>query len=165
MSDNPYAAPSAVVADVVPQGEIMKADRGERLLAAIVDGVTFMVIMVPLLMSGAFMADGSINPDIMGASGVLTGFAFLVLVVINFVMLHKTGQTIGKKVVGVKIVRVDGSRASLRRIFFLRILVNSLIGMIPLAGGVYSLVDVLFIFGEERRCVHDYIAGTVVIKA
>ena len=28
---------------------------------------------------------------------------------------------------------------------------------------LFVLVDILFIFGKERRCVHDYIAGTKVI--
>ncbi len=30
---------------------------------------------------------------------------------------------------------------------------------------VDSIVDILFIFGSERRCVHDLIAGTKVVEA
>jgi hypothetical protein len=40
-------------------------------------------------------------------------------------------------------------------------MVNGLLGVIPL----YAIIDVLFIFGNARRCVHDYIADTIVIKA
>ena len=40
-------------------------------------------------------------------------------------------------------------------------LANAMIGHIR--GGL-GLVNVLFIFGPERRCVHDYIAGTKVIN-
>ena len=40
-------------------------------------------------------------------------------------------------------------------------IVNGLIGIIP----GYGLVDVLFIFGAERRCLHDYIARTKVVEA
>ena len=35
---------------------------------------------------------------------------------------------------------------------------------IPLIGTVFSLVDVGFIFGKERRCLHDRIAGTCVVQ-
>jgi uncharacterized RDD family membrane protein YckC len=39
--------------------------------------------------------------------------------------------------------------------------VNSLIGIIPL----YTIIDLLFIFGEQRQCLHDKIADTIVVKA
>lgn len=64
----------------------------------------------------------------------------------------------------VKIIRTDGSRAGLTRIFFLRMFVPGLIGGIPVVGMIFSIVDPLFIFQESRRCVHDLIADTVVIK-
>jgi hypothetical protein len=37
---------------------------------------------------------------------------------------------------------------------------NGLLGIIPF----YGFVDVLFIFGQERRCLHDLIAGTRVVQ-
>jgi len=36
---------------------------------------------------------------------------------------------------------------------------------IPFIGGFLALIDILFIFREDRRCVHDMIAGTVVVEA
>jgi uncharacterized RDD family membrane protein YckC len=63
------------------------------------------------------------------------------------------------------VVRRDGSRASLGRIFWLRNFVNGIPGAIPVIGYVYFLVDSLFIFGARRRCIHDLIAGTIVINA
>ena len=58
-------------------------------------------------------------------------------------------------------MRSDGSDATLGRIFWLRNVVNALIAIIPL----YSLIDILFIFGESRQCLHDKIADTIVVKA
>ena len=58
-------------------------------------------------------------------------------------------------------VRRDGSPVSVSRVILLRNVLNGLLGMIPF----YGLIDVLFIFGDARRCVHDHIADTIVIKA
>jgi uncharacterized RDD family membrane protein YckC len=35
---------------------------------------------------------------------------------------------------------------------------------IPLLGGLFSLVNVCFIFRDDRRCIHDLIADTIVVK-
>lgn len=61
--------------------------------------------------------------------------------------------------------RSDGSRATLARIFWLRNVVNDAIRFVPVLGPLYGLVDVLMIFGGQRRCCHDYIADTIVIRA
>jgi hypothetical protein len=37
--------------------------------------------------------------------------------------------------------------------------------LIPGVGRWMPLIEILFIFGEERRCVHDLIAGTKVVIA
>jgi uncharacterized RDD family membrane protein YckC len=59
------------------------------------------------------------------------------------------------------VVRSDGSPVSLGRIFWLRNVVNILLGIIPF----YSLIDSLLIFGETRQCVHDKLADTIVVRA
>jgi len=33
-----------------------------------------------------------------------------------------------------------------------------------IAGRIFGLVDILFIFGKEKRCNHDIIAGTKVVN-
>jgi uncharacterized RDD family membrane protein YckC len=65
----------------------------------------------------------------------------------------------------IKDVRTDGSRASFGRIFGLRYLVNTRLTMVLRLGGLYGLVDVLMIFGSAKRCCHDYIADTIVVRA
>jgi uncharacterized RDD family membrane protein YckC len=88
----------------------------------------------------------------------------LIVMVVNLVLLQRNGQTIGKKMLGIRIVRSDGSRATLGRIFWLRGFVNGLFYYIPFVGRLYALVDSLAIFGSARRCVHDYVADTIVVR-
>lgn len=158
MAENPYAAPAAKVADVAPEGEYMLADRTKRLAAAIVDTIVvlpfYYVFTIPLL------THGQVNPAA-GLAAVLYG---IVILGIDLVLLYKNAQTIGKKLLKIKVARKDGSRATVGRIFWLRGVVNAIPSMIPYLR-FYGLIDVLFIFGEPRRCLHDYIADTIVIDA
>jgi len=36
--------------------------------------------------------------------------------------------------------------------------------LLPLVGKASRLIDTIFIFRENRRCLHDLIAGTRVVK-
>ncbi len=85
-----------------------------------------------------------------------------VLLAINIHLLLNRGQTIGKFAVQSRIVQVDGSRAGFMRIILLRGLLN---GLLVLAFPVYLVIDALFIHRADRRCVHDFLAGTIVVQA
>jgi uncharacterized RDD family membrane protein YckC len=99
---------------------------------------------------------------------IALGVAFLVslaTVTINLILLHRYGQTLGKRLLRIRIVRSDGNPASLGRIVGLRIIVATLPSMVPYLGSFYSITDACFIFREDRRCLHDLIADTLVVKA
>ena len=165
---NPYAPPQAEVRDTVAQGEAELAGRGERLGAAILDGlIGGVVVGAPLFIGADFdaISAGGLWNAFSSTGMILAGIGALILIGITAYLVYKNGQTIGKKIVGIKVVRSDFSRASVARIFWLRNFVNGIPGAIPYLGNVYGLVDHLFIFGERRQCVHDKIADTVVIKA
>jgi uncharacterized RDD family membrane protein YckC len=91
----------------------------------------------------------------------LSALLALPFCVLQLVLLARAGQTLGKKLTRIKIVRSDGSRASFGRILGLRIVLTAVLGIIPL----FSLIDVCMIFGAEQRCVHDLIADTIVVRA
>jgi uncharacterized RDD family membrane protein YckC len=163
---NPYAPPQAAVQDIAdPYALAVLADRGTRLGAAILDGVIF-AGMVYLPMVFAFVGIGSAedspqDPRLAVGAAVVTAVGFIVWCWLTIKYVLRNGQSIAKKLLDIKVVRSDGSRASFARIFWLRNVVNSLISIIPL----YGLIDVLFIFGESRQCLHDKIADTIVVKA
>ena len=168
--ENPYQAPVAAVADIPVDGMLEAADRGTRLGAAILDAIIGLgligvaaALLIPALLSAR--RGGGDNGVPLAIVGFLLVVGFICIAVVNLVWLHKYGQTIGKRIMKVRIVRNDATRAGLARIFFLRILLPTVIGAIPVVGRIFSLVDVCFIFRDDRRCIHDLIADTVVVKA
>jgi len=85
---------------------------------------------------------------------------------INAYLLAKDGQTVGKKLVGTRIVaNADEQILSFGRVFGLRYPPLSLISQIRLVGSLFCLVNVLFIFRKDKRCIHDLIAGSKVVNA
>lgn len=133
------------------------AERGDRFVANLVDNF---ILAVPLIGAGILMALSS-------RSGSLGGLAFLLgalgtLGVLGYqIVLAQNGQSIGKRMRNIRVVRMDGSPASLGRILLLRNFVPAIIGSFC---GIFGLVDALTIFGDDRRCIHDMLADTKVIR-
>ena len=165
--ENRFAPPLAQVADVAPSHPAgTLAGRGARLGAAMIDVVIAMLAfgaIAWLTPFNIFVTDPTQGLWLPMARNTLIGFVFFLL--FHGYLLATRGQTIGKMLVKIRIVRLDGSRASFARLVGLRFFVNSLFTLIPVVGPLYGMVDALFIFRAERRCVHDLIADTVVVQA
>jgi uncharacterized RDD family membrane protein YckC len=165
---NLYAPPRAAVRDIVnPAATLALAERGTRLGASILDSViAFAMIFGPFLLFGIVGAAAATPEAAARASSVAFG---LVLSLVGGVawsgltlrFLIKNGQSIGKKLVGIKVVRKDGTPVSVGRVVLLRNVVVKCLSFIPFFG----LVNVLFIFAESRQCLHDRIADTIVVVA
>ncbi len=157
-------------------GNQQLASRGSRLAAHFVDGLATLGVMLPgivcLVGASTFaenqrrMGRGDNPALVLGALAVMIVPA-LILAIYQIVQLSKYGQTIGKRAMKVKIVKVnDDSAPGFVHAWLLRSLVTGIIGNLPFGIGViFSLINILCIFGEDRRCIHDMIAGTKVVKA
>ena len=135
-----------------PLDVLYPAQRWRRLLAWIID----------LPLSPAAFVVGILSAD-MGGPAIAT-VVLLVLGIVGVpyqvVLLRREGQTIGKRLLGIRIVDEDvGVKASLYKNIVLRYFVNWLLTLIP----PYVVIDHVFIFAKNRRCVHDYLAGTKVV--
>jgi uncharacterized RDD family membrane protein YckC len=162
---NRFAPPTAHVEDVAVSTVGELAGRGTRLGAVLIDailaGVVFWVLslLTPL---------NVFDPSRRGLLVIMvenTLAGFVIFLVLHGYLLATRGQTIGKMLLHIRIVRSDGSKATLVRLAGLRYFVNSVLALIPVVGWLYGLVDALMIFRESRKCVHDNIADTIVIKA
>jgi uncharacterized RDD family membrane protein YckC len=120
-------------------------------------GVPFLAAALVSLMGGK----DTLLPSIIAALGVLAVAGY------QFHLCASSGQSIGKRRMGIRVVLEDGSPASLFHILLLRNFIPGLLVYLLglLVPGVLLAVDALFIFRADRRCLHDLIAGTKVVKA
>lgn len=162
--------PAAVPASPTNTGNLELASRGLRLGAQLIDGIISGICAAPgfimLMSAGIFSSPNNPNGALLFAGIAAIGLAILILLAVQIYLLTTRGQTIGKKLLGVKIVNFDDeTNPGFVKAFLLRVFVNGLIGGIPFLGVAYTLVDICFIFREDRRCIHDLLAGTKVVKA
>ncbi|EJU9972943.1 RDD family protein [Vibrio alginolyticus] len=142
------------------------ASRWSRLFASILDGLILSVILLPLIyFMGGF--DGMLqNPPVEQSfiQELLFGIiGFGLYCAINWKLLAQSGQTIGKKALNIKVVTIDGDKASVYNLVFKRYVFSIFVGYIPVIGGILSIVNILFIFGSQKRALHDHIASTKVV--
>ncbi|WP_213601659.1 RDD family protein [Pseudoxanthomonas japonensis] len=177
MIDNPYQAPSAEILEEA-LAPFIPATRGRRLVAFLLD--TLVVTLVWMLASELVAlatgyrtpepaSSGDLARDLLGAlatpvSAVDYMVGFVVWLLLQGALLHRRQQTLGKLVMGIRIVHAHGGRAGFLRIVLLRELPLWLVMLLPY-GVLLAMLDPLAIFGRERRCLHDRVAGTRVAMA
>jgi uncharacterized RDD family membrane protein YckC len=137
------------------------AEVGSRFVANLVDNFAFFLPFFGALLALALMGTKALEVEV---GVVVVGLCVLAMLGVLAFQLHlsaQSGQSIGKRLMRIRVVRMDGSPASVLRILLLRNVVPQLIN----AGcNLFGLVDALFILGRERRCLHDLIADTIVVK-
>jgi len=145
--------------------ELENATRGERLGAALIDALIIMVVNIPLAyFMGYFENFGEVTPPL---SSIITlaVVGFILYFAVNGKLLHTSGQTIGKKINGIRIVKLDGTKPDIKELLVKRYIPYFGFPYIPYIGGLVNLINLCFIFGKEKRCLHDKIAGTKVVKS
>jgi uncharacterized RDD family membrane protein YckC len=147
----------------------------QRFLGALIDAITQSVILIPITvarMGGVASIMEGLRGPFMQQQAFILRFTIetfllgqLVFLILNGYLLLRRGQTIGKLAMSTKIAGMDGNLPNFTKIYVLRYFVIGILRQVPLIGGLITLVDALVIFGKDRRCLHDYIAGTQVIGA
>jgi uncharacterized RDD family membrane protein YckC len=170
---NPYAAPTADVnAPVVAvAGGLPLAGRGARLGAQLLDGLLYCApAMLPsmglVMMVDEHRVGGDPTPRPLARVLIVAGIVgFAALFLFQMYRLATAGQTLGKRWLDVRVVKQDDSPVTFSSAVLLRSIVPGLLMAVPYLGLVFWLVDTLFIFRDDRRCLHDLIAGTKVVEA
>ena len=132
-----------------------------RILASLIDlsiGV-LALLLAKLTLSQSF-------GNALSILGVFVSVAIVLGVIIyQTVSLSSTGQTVGKRMMQLRVVNFsDASNPGFVKTVVIRWWLPSLIYPIPYFGWAFWLADVLFLFRKDRRCLHDLMAGTKVVR-
>lgn len=186
MSDNPYAASATRLAtSPAEHGEVVLASRFKRFVARIIDGLLHVLAYLLLIyfipgMWENYMSGFGTVPETTDLSGFdlfrpfLFVYDFSLLSLLDFILtqtvvfavqgyfLAKFGQTIGKMALSIKIVDHEShEKPPLSRLFVVREVGMNTLSIAPILG----FIEILWIFGPARRCIHDYWSRTIVVKA
>ena len=162
--ENPYSPPLSDLTSQVPkQPSSQLATRSDRFWASIIDGMVLMVFNLPVLYFLGFLRRFE-KGDFSTAnllSAALTGI--VVYVAVNGWLLARNGQTVGKHLRKIRIVSTSGGPVPFWRLLLLRQIPVQILGSIPILGRFAVFVDIMFIFRQDHRCIHDLVAGTRVV--
>ena len=148
----------------------------QRLLAYILDTVMFylpLTAAAALLVVGVIFAVG--GGDTPGSGGLAV--ALLALAAIGFLLAAgyiiwwwvtlKNGQTPGKQLVGIRVVRENGEPSGWGYTFLREFVIKGLLGGVlsSITGGIYTVVDHLWpLWDQKRQALHDKMVNTIVVQ-
>lgn len=147
------------------------ASWGSRVGAQLLD---WLILLVPSailigLVVGVFLAGSNVG-------GVVTAIiAFLLYIVVTLfyapVLMARegehNGQTWGKQIVGITVVRDNGQQVELGFAFLRQfVVINLLFGFVGgFFAGIPTIVDWLWpLWDNENRCLHDMVVSTHVVR-
>ena len=126
--------------------------------AALVPPVALLIMLVTGVLEHA-AAWETPQPQLRIAALVIGSY-----LLVHGVLLHRHGQTVGKRVMALKIVvSATGAKPPLWRLLVRAFALPTLI-FVPVAILVF-LFGPFLIFGRSRRPLHDWAAGTIVLAA
>jgi len=133
--------------------------RLKRLGAYVTDMAIAVISVVVLSASGALNAmQELVGSDRLG--GIYSGF--ILWAILYGYTLQTRRQTPGKFIFRIYIANSDGTVPPLWRVIVLRYWLFASFYTVPVFGGLIYLLDALFIFRKDRRCLHDLVARTVI---
>ncbi|HSK95970.1 MAG TPA: RDD family protein [Euzebyales bacterium] len=156
-----------------PDARGRPANIGKRTGAIILDGVgLFVTVIVVLTITG--IADRLVTASLSGtpslASTMAAALVVLSIVVAYFALLEAgSGQTLGKRMMGIKVVMADGSPTTLQAAFLRRLpmvvaMIVPRLSTLALFGVGLAMLVTAIRNEPSHQGFHDRWAGTLVIE-
>jgi len=120
--------------------------------------VDYMLLLAPPVL---VLVSAKMFGEILGSNGISSFAWYLVLILwlINFLGLPLfSGQTFGKMLAGITMVKIDGSPVRLGNLIR-----RNLIGYL-LTALTFGLGFLIAVFNKSGRTLHDLIGGTMVVQ-
>ncbi len=162
-SEPARAEPPAVVRPSVQGRLCWAAGFWARVLALTIDGLLLLGLMAAAVALGALLLDLDGQALLTTLAGSLGSLVTVGLTFIGLLLVYTTGfarfggQTVGKMVLGLRVVRRDGHSLTTWNALC-RALGMLLAGLPGLAGFLWAAFDL------QRRGWHDRLAGTLVVR-
>lgn len=135
------------------RSELERAGFGIRILAGIVDSI---IIILPIGMM-IYLITGEISID--WTQGLAFNLPYLFY--LTFLPVYWNGYIIGKKIMNIRIVKLDGTDLSLSDMVMREVIGRVLLGYATF--GVTTVISGLMVLlRHDKRAIHDFLAGTFV---
>jgi uncharacterized RDD family membrane protein YckC len=159
------AAPQPPSSGYVPPSPL--ADLGSRIVAGIVDYIIIVIIagilaifaLVPWVISAPLMMGRFGAASLGGLFGIL-GLMWLLWLIYFTYFEGTSGQTIGKRLMHIRVIKEDGSRCDIGSA-----LVRNILRIVDHLPFLYILGIILIAATEKRQRLGDMLGRTIVIKA
>ena len=146
---------------------------GSRFIGALLDTLILAVALVVLNLVIGLILAWSVGPERLFAEndeqiGWIGGLIIALYALVNFLIfwgyyivfeLLWNGQTPGKRVAKVRVVRLDGNPAG-----FMEIVVRNLVRVVDFLPSAYGIGLLTMFFNQQARRLGDFAAGTLVVK-
>lgn len=168
--------------------ELELATPWQRIFAAFINGAFTAMMFKPLQLKlrrtleslqtyGNDVSDEQIFTAFLSNGGLMLLIIFLVYIITQMIVMSRSGQSLGKKMMRIKVIKQDGEKAGFVSVVLVRELVfNFAIGLViglifsrnsnpDIYFSLVNLVCLVMLFVQsERRTLQDMLAGTVVVK-
>lgn len=152
------------------------ASVSKRILAVLLDQIIMIVALMPILMhAGIEVLSETMTPThaqnivdhVPNHILLMSTLMILAVLLIQTLMLIKKGQSLGKMVVGLRILDKESLRIpSVTNILLIRTVLTNIAYSIPMIGMLLLVVDfVTMVIDKQKQSLHDKMAKTVVMLA
>jgi len=136
---------------------------GQRLVAIIVDHIILfiisIIIAIPIGIQVAVFSIGAESPLFWSSIGIYTALNFVIWIVYFTYLEGKTGETIGKRAMGIKVVSEKGEMD------YTKSFIRNILRVIDWLPFVYILGFIVAVASKNNQRIGDLAARTTVVKA
>ena len=146
--------------------DVELATRWGRLGGVCIDLFISTFIVIQAIIAAGYWQKGIEKETFAWTIAIHSAIGTIVFLLLNLYFIARRGQTIGKMIFNCRIVDSEtGDIPAAWKTVFLRYMPLIILFNIPIVGIVLLLIDSLFICRKDRRCAHDLVSGTKVIRA